>query len=135
MSLSRIRELIFSFYFNSRRIKSSSLYFHPQILRHIQYSFKMVLSFILSGLIAYGTRLRDQLDQQYLICIISVLSVQETFGLTLYSSIQTIISLLPLSILLFLIQIIGLNYGNYLATELLLLTSSFFIAYQCTQVI
>ena len=104
------------------------------VLRRCQFCFKTVLIFILSGLIAYQTQLRVQFDQQYIICVISVLSIQETVGLTLSSNIQTIISIVPLSIILFLIHLVGLSYGHYLAAELLLLILSFLIAYFCTQV-
>ncbi|CAF1324160.1 unnamed protein product [Adineta ricciae] len=94
----------------------------------------MIVAFVVSGLVSYGSPLRNHFDQQYVICVISVLSIQETFGSTLYSSIQTIIAILPLSILLFIIQIVGLSYHHYLATEILLLLLSLIIAYQCTQI-
>jgi hypothetical protein len=134
MFISRVVRLIKIYYFNSDRIKSSSLLINSTLLRRVEFALKIVLSFVVSGLIAYGSPLRHYLDQQYIICCISVLSTQETVGLTLYSSIQTTISIVPLSILLFLIQIFGLSYGNYLAAELLLLSLSLIIAYQCTQV-
>ena len=126
--------LIKNVYFNLYEMKFSSLFLNSTFLRRFQFSLKVVLSFIISGLIAYGSPLRRYLDQQYIICVISVLSTQETVGLTLNSSIQTTFSLLPLSIILFLIQIIGLSYKHYLAAEVLLLLLSFLIAYQCTQV-
>jgi hypothetical protein len=134
MFLSRISRLFSRIYFNSHRFKCSSLFLNSTIIRRLQFSFKSVISFIIAGLIAYGSPLRYHLDQQYVICIISVLSLQETIGLTLYSSFQTTISIVPLSILLFIIQIIGLSHGHYLAAELLLLSLSLIIAYQCTQV-
>ncbi|CAF1140908.1 unnamed protein product [Rotaria sp. Silwood1] len=134
MFLSRISRFGTIFCFNARRIKSSSLCVDSAFIRRFQFCFKTVLAFIISGFIAYGTRLRYQLDQQYIICVISVISIQETVGLTLYSNIQTIISIVPLSIILFIIHMIGLSYGQYLAAELLLLLLSFLIAYQCTQI-
>ncbi len=134
MFLTRICRLIKNFYFNSRRIKFSSLFIDSTSIRHVEYSLKMVLTFIVAGLIAYGSPLRHYLDQQYIICVISVFAMQETFGSTLYSGVQTAISLVPLSVLLFLIQILGLSYKHYLAAEILLLILSFIIAYQCTQV-
>jgi hypothetical protein len=134
MFLSRIVRLIKNYYFNSRRIKFSSLFIDSIFIRHFEFSIKIVISFIIAGLIAYASPLRRYLDQQYIICVISVLSTQETIGFTLYSSIQTVISIVPLSILLFIIQIIGLSYKHYLAAELLLLILSLIIAYQCTQV-
>ncbi|CAF1333701.1 unnamed protein product [Adineta steineri] len=130
----KISRLFKNFYFNSQRIKFSSLFIDSTIIRRVEYCLKMILAFIISGLIAYGSSLRHYLDQQYILCVISVLSVQETVGSTLYSCIQTTISLVPLSILLFLIQLIGLSYHHYLAAEILLLTLSFIIAYQCTQI-
>ncbi|CAF3244784.1 unnamed protein product [Rotaria sp. Silwood2] len=134
MFLSRISRFGTIFCFNAHRIKSSPLCIDSAFIRRFQFCFKTVLAFIISGFIAYGTRLRYQLDQQYIICVISAISIQETVGLTLSSNIQTIISIVPLSIILFIIHIIGLSYGHYLAAELLLLILSFLIAYQCTQI-
>jgi hypothetical protein len=134
MFLSRIVELINNYYLNNGEIKLSSLFLNSTLIRRFQFSIKIILAFIIAGLIAYGSPLRRYLDQQYIICVISILSIQETIGLTLYSTIQTTISIVPLSIILFLIQIFGLSYKHYLAAELLLLFLSFLIAYQCTQV-
>lgn len=134
MFLSRIIRLINKYYFNIEEIKSSSLFLNSTLIRHFKFALKIILTFIISGVIAYGSPLRYYFDQQYLICVLSILSIQETVGLTLYSNIQTIISIVPLSIILFLIQIIGLSYKHYLAAELLLLLLSLIIAYQCTQV-
>ncbi|UJR24079.1 hypothetical protein I4U23_027047 [Adineta vaga] len=134
MFLLRIIRFFTKFYFNSSRLKSTSLLFDSKTIRHIEYSLKMIIAFIIAGLISFGSPLRYYLDQQYIICVISILSIQETFGLTLYSSIQTIIAILPLSILLFLIQILGLSYHHYLVAEILLLFLSLIIAYQCTQI-
>ncbi len=130
MFLSRIVRL----YFNSHRIKFSSLFIDSIFIRHFEFAIKIVVSFIIAGLIAYVSPLHRYLDQQYIMCVISVLSIQETIGLTLYSGVQTIISIVPLAILFFIIQIIGLSYKHYLAAELLLLILSLIIAYQCTQV-
>ncbi len=134
MFLSRISRLFSNIYFNSNRIKAPSLFLNSTTIRRLEFSLKSIISFIIAGFIAYGSPLRYHLDQQYIICITSILSLQETIGLTLYSSIQTAFSIVPLSIVLFIIQIIGLSYGHYLATELLLLSMSLIIAYQCTQV-
>jgi len=135
MFLVRIVRLIKNYYFNSRRIKFSSLFIDSIFIRRFQFALKLVISFIIAGLIAYASPLRHYLDQPYIICVISVLSTQETIGFTLSSSIQTAIAIVPLSILLFIIQIIGLSYRHYLAAEILLLILSLIIAYQCTQVI
>ena len=125
--------LLRNFYWNIQPT-TNSLFFNSIFLRRLKFALKIVSAFIISGLIAYGSPLRRYLDQQYIICVISILSLQETIGSTVNSAIQTTISLLPLSIILFLIQIFGLSYKQYLATELLLLLFSFVIAYQCTQV-
>ena len=106
MFLSRIIRLLIKIYFNSYRLKSSSLLFNSKTIRHIEYSLKMIIAFIISGLISYGSPLHYYLDQQYIICVISILSIQETFGLTLYSSIQTTIAIVPLSNFTF-------SYSNY----------------------
>ena len=103
-------------------------------VRRCLFSLKTVLILIISGLIAYRTALRDHFDQQYIICVISVLSIQETVGATLASNYQTIVSIVPLSVVLYIIHLVGLSYGQYLPAELLLLLLSFLIAYQCTQV-
>lgn len=135
MFLSKFVRLIKIYYFNSSRIKFSFFFIDSTFIRRFEYALKIVVAFIISGLIAYESPLRRYLIQEYLICCISVLSVQETFGFTLYSSIQTSITIIPLSILLFIIQIIGLSYGHYLPAILLLLILTLFISYQCTQVI
>lgn len=124
----RLVHLGANIYFNTYRYRSSTF------VRRCLFSLKTVLTLIISGLIAYQTSLRDHFDQQYIICVISVLSIQETVGSTLSSNYQTIVSIVPLSIVLYIIHLIGLSYGQYLAAEFLLLLLSFLIAYQCTQV-
>lgn len=108
--------------------------FNSLFIRRVKFSLKIILAFILSGFIAYATPLKNSLDQQYIICVISILSIQETIGSTVNSAIQTIVSLVPLSIILFLIQFFGLSSKQYLITEILLLLLTFLIAYQCEQV-
>jgi len=130
MSISKL----IKFYFHFHQIKSCSLCFNSTFIRHFQFSFKIIISFVISGLIAYASPLRSYLDQQYIICVVSVIATQETFGATLSSSVQSIMSLVPLAILLFLIQLFGLSYKNYLIAEILLLVLSFLIAYQCSQI-
>ena len=122
------------FYFNINRIKCTALGIDPALIRRVQFAFKVVLTFVISGLIAYGTALHHQFDQQYIICVISILSVQETVGFTFSSNIQTIVWIVPLSVILFLIHISGLTYNNYAVTEVFLLLLTLIIAYQCTQV-
>lgn len=126
--------LMKNIYFNIESIGYSSLNINSIFIRRWKFSLKIISAFILSGLIAYGSPLRNSLDQQYIICVISILSIQETIGSTINSAIQTILSIVPLSILLFLIQFLGLSSKQYFLTEILLLLLTFLIAYQCEQV-
>ena len=126
--------LMKNIYFNIESIGYSSLNINSIFSRRWKFSLKIISAFILSGLIAYASPLKNSLDQQYIICVISILSIQETIGSTINSAIQTIVSIVPLSILLFLIQFFGLSSKQYLITEILLLFLTFLIAYQCEQV-
>jgi hypothetical protein len=94
----------------------------------------MTISFLVGGFLAYGTSLNNSSGLQYLIPVMCILSIQETFGLTLSSAYSMITVIVPLSIFLFIIQKIGLGYQDYLAAELLLLISSLLVGYKCSQV-
>jgi hypothetical protein len=95
----------------------------------------MTVAFLVGGFLAYGTALNDQLTTQYLIPVMCIMSIQETFGMTLAASYQMLTAITPLSIGLCIIQRMGLGYRDYLAAEFLLLLTSFFLAYKCSQVI
>ncbi|CAF1392692.1 unnamed protein product, partial [Rotaria sordida] len=82
-------------------------------MQRVQFSFQEVIYFLFIGFLAYGTQLANQLSLEYLVPIIIIT---------------------PLSIFLFVAKKIGLSYHDYLATELLLLFTSFCIAYGYTQV-
>jgi len=95
----------------------------------------MVVSFLVGGFLAYGTPLNNQLVQSYLVPLISVISIQETFGLTMAASFQMVLGLVPVSIFLFVVQKIGLGYHDYLAGVITLLITSFSIAFVCAKVL
>ena len=96
---------------------------------------RVTVAFLVGGFLAYGTPLNDQLTTQFLIPVMCIMSIQETFGMTLAASYQMLTTITPLSIILYGIQKVGLGYHDYLAAEFLLLISSFFLAYKCAQVI
>jgi hypothetical protein len=134
MALSMISRTIRHFYFNYHYGESSSLCIHSSFARRVQFAIRMVVSFLVGGFLAYGTPLNNQVAQEYLIPLISMMCIQETFGLTLAACFQMILAIAPVSVFLFVVQKIGLGYHDYLAAELVLLVSSFFIAYFCPQV-
>jgi hypothetical protein len=129
MSISTITQKVRHFYFNYHQHELSS-----SSRRRFQFALRMTISFLVSGFLAYGTPLNSQLALQYLIPVMSVLSIQETVGMTLSVSYQMITAVTPVAIFLYVVQKIGLGYGNYLAAELLLLVSSFFVSYKCSRV-
>jgi hypothetical protein len=93
-----------------------------------------LISFLVGGFIAYNTSLNKQLSQEFLIPLISVFTIQETFGLTVASCYQIVLGLVPTAIFLFVVQKIGLGYHDYLAAEFVLIITTFFISMICTQV-
>ena len=134
MYSSTIFQAAFHFYFNFHQNDLSSKFTSSIFARRIQFSLRTTISFLFAAFLAYGTPLNNQLSAEYLIPIMSILAIQETFGMTLSVSFQIITAITPLSIFLFIIQKIGLGYHDYLAAELLLLISSLFVAYKCSQV-
>ncbi|CAF1475714.1 unnamed protein product [Rotaria sordida] len=134
MSIFAISRTIRHFYFNYHHSESTPIWIHSAFIQRIQFSFRQVICFLFVGFLAYGTQLANQLSLEYLVPIISILCLQQTFGSTLSCCYQITLAITPLSIFLFVIKKIGLGYHNYLATELLLLFTSFCVAYGCTQV-
>ena len=134
MSLSTIFQTICHVYLNYNYNESSSRWIHSSFTRNLQFAVRMLISFLVGGFIAYGTGLRDQLTLKFMLPNMSVLCIQETFGLTLLSNINLILVIVPLSIFFFILQKIGLGYHDYIAGEFLFLLSSFCISYRCTQV-
>lgn len=118
----------YHYYNSSLKLKSSV------VIRRMQFAIRMTVSFLVGGFIVYGTPLNQQSTSQYLVPVMCILSVQETFGMTLIASYQMLVTLTPLCIFLFVLQKIGLGYGNYLAAESMLLVSSLVISYKCSQV-
>jgi len=134
MPISKICRSTRRFYLNYHNVESSSLYFHSTFTRHLQFSLRLVATFLIGGFLGYATPLSSQLTQLYMIPNIGVSIIQETFGYTLSNSLQIIFAIIPLSIFLYIVQKIGLSYHNYVAGEFLMLISSFYISYQCREV-
>jgi len=93
-----------------------------------------VITFLLSGYIGYGTPLQQYVGQTYMIANQAVLSIHETFGMTLANTLHVTFVLTPLSIFLYVVQRLGLSYQHYIAGEVLLLLSSFYISYKSQKV-
>jgi len=136
MSISNIFRIVRHFYFNYHYYDLPPTLTSSGFTRRIQFALRMTISFLVGGFIAYGTPLNNHLglQLQYLIPVMSILSIQETFGMTLSATYPILTVITPLSIFLYVVQKIGLGYHDYLAGELLLLVSSLFVAYRCTQV-
>jgi hypothetical protein len=134
MPVSTSSRTVHHYYFNYLRPKPSSLWIRSGFTRRVQFAFQMVVAFIASGFLAYGSPLNNQLAVEYFIPVMSVLCLQETFGLTLSACFHIVLGTVPLSILLFVVQKIGLGYQDYLAAEFVLLISSLYPAYRCSEV-
>ncbi len=136
MSISKIFRTVRHFYFNYHYYDLSPTLTSSSFTRRIEFALRMTISFLVGGFLAYGTPLYNQLtlQLQYLIPVMCMLAIQETFGMTLSATYQMLTVITPLSIFLYVVQKIGLGYHDYLAAELLLLVSSLFVAYKCTQV-
>lgn len=135
MSIFTITRTTRHFYLNYHHAGSNSLWIHSAFMRYFQFSLREVICFLSVSFLAYGTRIADYLSLEYLLPIISILCLQETFGSTLFFAYQITLTITPLALFLFAVQKIGLNYHNYLATELLiLLPTTFLISYSCTEV-
>ncbi|CAF4645397.1 unnamed protein product, partial [Rotaria sp. Silwood2] len=135
MSTSTIFRTMRHFYLNFHHSGSASLWIHSAFMRRLQYGLRQVICFLIVGFLAYRTQLTDHLSLEYLLPMISILCLQETFGLTLSFCYQITLTIIPLSIFLFIVQKLGLYYHYYFASELLiLLFTSFCIAYGCTQI-
>ncbi|CAF1406378.1 unnamed protein product [Rotaria sordida] len=134
MSISTFFQTLCHFYFNYHYNNSSSKLTPSAFSRRIQFAIRMTISFLIGGFLAYATPLNNQLTTQYLIPVTCIVTIQETFGMTLSAGYQMLTAITPLSIFLFIVQKIGLGYKDYLAAELTLLISSFLVAYKCSQV-
>ncbi len=134
MPISKIFQRICHFYFNYHYYDLFPILNSSARIRRIQFALRMTISFLIGGFLAYGTLLKNQVGLQYLIPVMCILAIQETFGMTFAADYQMVLVLTPLSIFLYVIQKIGLGYRDYLAAELILLISSFLIAYKCSQV-
>jgi hypothetical protein len=122
------------FYFNYNYVDSNIPYIHSLFTRRVQFSIRIVISFLASGFLAYGSPLEHQLSQSFLIPLISVLTIQDTVGFTIAYAFQMLITLVPTSIFLFIVQKIGLGYQDYVAAEFILLITAFFIGFIGSQV-
>ena len=122
------------FYFNYNYTDSNLPYIHSLFSRRAKYAIQMTISFLVSGFLGYGTSLKTQVPQPFIIPLITVLSIQDSLGLTLAASFQMIITLVPVSVFIYIVQKIGLSYHDYIAAEFALLISAFFIGFAISQV-
>ena len=134
MQIANISRRILRYYFNYHYYDMPSELIVTAFTRRLQFALRMVVAFLVSGFLAYYTPLNTQSSLQYLIPVQSVLVIQETFGMTLLISYQMLMAIVPLSIFLYIVHVIGLGYKDYLAAELLLLITSLVIGYKCSQV-
>ncbi|CAF1403007.1 unnamed protein product [Adineta steineri] len=130
----RVFALVRRFYFNYNYVDSNLPYIHSLFFRRVQFSIRLVIAFLVSGFLAYGTPLKNQVSQLvFLIPLASVLVIQDTVGLTVAAAFQMLTTLVPVSIFLFIVQKIGLGYHDYVAAEIILLIVSFFIGFVGSQ--
>ncbi|CAF0802510.1 unnamed protein product [Adineta steineri] len=134
MSMSTIFQNMYHFYFNYHQYDMHSVLTTSVFSRRIQFAVRMTVSFLVGSFLAYGVPFNNLLALQYLIPVMSMLSIQETFGMTIFACYQMLTAIVPISIFLYIVQKIGLGYKDYLAGELILLISSLFVAYKCSQV-
>ncbi len=130
----RLFAFVRHFYFNYNYVDSNLPLIHSLFARRAQFSLRMVISFLVSAFLAYGSSLRTQLPEPFLIPLISVLAIQDTLGFTIASAFQMLFTLVPISVFLFIVQKIGLGYHDYVAAEFILLITAFFIGFVGTQV-
>ena len=130
----KIYQTLLSFYFNFHQNQSTPISPWLSFIRRIEFALRMTIAFLVSAFLAYGTGLNDHLSSQYLIPVMSMLSIQETVAMTLGGSYEILKTVTPLSAALFIIQKIGLGYQEFIAAEILLLVSSLLISYKCAQV-
>ena len=135
MHLSTWWKTIGDIYLNNHFVKKPSRWRNSDFTRHVQFAFRMLIAFSLACFIIYGTKLSSYLSTQFMIPNMTVLLIQETFGLTLRTNIQLILVIIPLSIVLFLFQKLRLIYDHYLFNEFVYLLLSFVTSYQCTQIL
>ena len=119
------------FYFNYNYTDSNLPYIHSLFSRRAKYAIQMAISFLVSGLLGYGTSLKTQVPQAFVIPLITVLSIQDSVGSTVAASFQMIITLVPVSVFIYIVQKIGLSYHDYVAAEFALLVSTFFYWFCC----
>jgi len=134
MCLSSICKTIFHIYLNYHFGEKSSRWINSTLTRHFQFAFRMVIAFSFACFIGYGTKLTDHFSFPFMIPNMTILLIQETFGLTLLTNIELILIVIPLSIFLYLLQKFGLIFYHYLLSELFYLFSSLIISYKCTQI-
>ncbi|CAF1360199.1 unnamed protein product [Adineta steineri] len=125
-----IRHIYLNYHFGER----SSRWINSTLTRHFQFSFRMIIAFSLASFLTYGTNLKNHLSLLFMIPNITILLIQETFGLTLSTNIQLMLIIIPLSIFFYILQNFHLIYYHYLLSEFFYLFTSLIISYQCTQI-
>ena len=131
MTLSKICRSIVQFYFNYHHVESSSLYLHSAFTRRLQFACRLVSTFLICAFVGYGTPLSTHLTHRFMIPNSGVVCIQETFGHTLSTALCVSFAIIPLSVILFTVQHLGLAYHNYSVCIVLILSSSFCISYLC----
>lgn len=103
MRVSTIFRCISNFYFYYNINESSLSCIYLLLSPYVQFAFKMAISFVVGGFLAYGITLEDELNLGYFIPKMSIVCIQQTFGLTLFTCYNMLLTLVPLSIFLFIV--------------------------------
>lgn len=104
MFLSNLFRIVRHFYFNYHYPESSSVWIHSTFIQRVQFGVREMICFLIVGFLSYGTKLSNHLRLEYLVPVISILCLQQTFGSTFFCCYQLTLAITPLSIFLFVSQ-------------------------------
>ena len=100
---------------------------HSQFARNTEFAVRASLGFVIAAFLLYSTNIGNLLNPGYLVIIIATLTQGPSLGQTL-SIVQLIVmTLTPVVIFCYIVQLIGLGYEQYAATAVLIFVTSFYI--------
>jgi hypothetical protein len=100
-----------------------------KFLRDLEFATRLTLIIFVGTIAGFKTGIEERLPLVWLIPLIGLLGVADTVGGTLAQSILIAKNILPSSVFIYIMQLLGVGYKSYTAIILLFFTQAFLIGY------
>ena len=103
--------------------------FNSKFTRDLQYGVQLTAALVIAAIIGYISDYKNDVAIGWILPVTSALLIFDTFGNTVSGLIGGVFSFLPVSIFLYVVQILGVGYHNYTSATLIFFFATFYLGY------